>query len=53
MGRRKGCCGWLNRGKENEDSRNPFLNVFCFSHHIYMPVKWETREGLLPNKNHV
>ena len=20
-----GCCGWLDRDKENEDTRNPFL----------------------------
>ena len=50
---RRACCGWLNRGKENEDARNPFLNTFRFSHHIYMPIKRETREELLPNKNHV
>ena len=34
-----GCCGWLDRDKENEETRNPSLYAFHFSHHIYMPVK--------------
>ena len=53
IGGRRGCCGWLSRSKENEDARNPFLYAFRFSHLIYMPIKQETRKGLLPNKNHV
>ena len=53
IGGRKGCCGRLNRDKENEDARNPFLYAFCFSHHVYLPIKRETRKGLMPNKNHI
>ena len=48
-----GCCGWLDRDKENADVRNQFLFAFRFSHHIYMPRKRETRKGLLPDKNHL
>ena len=48
-----GCCGWLDRDKENEDARNPFLYAFRFSHHIYMARKRETCKRLLPNKNHL
>ena len=50
---RGGCCGWLNRDKENEDERNPALYALRFSHHTYMPIKRETRKRLLPNKNRV
>ena len=49
---RGGCCGWLNRDKENENARNPSLHAFPFSYRLYMPIKRETRKGLLPNKNH-
>ena len=48
-----GCCGWPDRDKKNEDARNPSLNVFRFSHQIYMPIKRETPKGLLPNKIHL
>ena len=48
----RGCCWCLNRDKENEDMRNPYLYAFRFSHHIYMRVKRETCKGLLSNKNH-
>ena len=46
MVERWGSCGWWNRDKENEDARNPSLYAFSFSHHIYMPIKRETRKGL-------
>ena len=52
VGGKRGCCGWLGRDKENEETRNPSLYACRFSHHIYMPVKQETCNGLLPNKNH-
>ena len=45
--------GWLNGDKENEDARNPSLYAFSFSHYIHMPIKPESRKGLLPNKNHM
>ena len=45
--------GWLNRDKENEDARKPSFYAFSFGHHMHMPIKPETRKGLLPNKNHV
>ena len=48
-----GCCGWLDRGKENEGARNQSLYAFRFSHHIYMLVKRETCKGLLPKKHHL
>ena len=48
-----GRCGWLNRHKKNEDARNPSLYAFSFSHHMHVAIKWETRKGLLPNKNHM
>ena len=34
-----GYFGWLERGKENKDTRNPSLHAFHFSHHIYISVK--------------
>ena len=43
----------LNKDKVNENARNLSLYAFSFCHHIYMPIKRETRKVLLPNKNHV
>ena len=42
--------GW---DKENKDARNSSLYAFSFSHHIHMPMKWDTSKGLLSNKNHL
>ena len=49
----RGSCRWLNRDKENVDTRNPSLYAFSFSHDIHMSIKRETRKGLLLSKNHM